>query len=108
MSPSQRIAKLNDMLRSTGIGGKMVMTQGIANLEDPLRDLVIATVFLYDDFTDENDPHGEHDFGAATVQGIKIFWKIDYYDKACTYGSDNPADPTVTTRILTIMLAEEY
>jgi len=108
MSPSQQIAALNDALRTSGIGGKMLMSQGIANLEDPLRDLVVSAVMYFDNFTEDNDPYGEHDFGSATIQGMKVFWKIDYYDKSCSYRSENPADPTITTRVLTIMLAEEY
>jgi hypothetical protein len=55
-----------------------------------------------------NDPYGEHDFGALTVEDRKIFFKIDYYDRALAGGSPDPADPRVTTRVLTIMLAEEY
>jgi hypothetical protein len=59
-------------------------------------------------FDAENDPHGEHDFGSFEVAGEKFFWKIDYYDERCELGSDDPADPEKTTRVLTIMLAEEY
>ena len=51
--------------------------------------------------------HGELDFGSFTQQGRKLFWKIDTYDAACEFGSEDPADPTKTTRVLTIMLAEE-
>jgi Protein of unknown function (DUF3768) len=55
-----------------------------------------------------NDPHGEHDFGHFEIAGQKFFWKIDYYDAAMEFGSEDPADPTKTTRVLTIMLASEY
>ena len=60
------------------------------------------------DFTEDNDPHGEHDFGSFELAGRKFFWKIDYYDANMEFGSEDPADPAKTTRVLTIMLAEEY
>ena len=63
---------------------------------------------LRDAFCEDNDPYGEHDFGAFEVEGEKLFWKIDYYDKALEHGSEDPADPTRTTRVLTVMLASEY
>lgn len=65
----------------------------------------------FDAFTEDNDPHGEHDFGAFGIEGIpeKIFWKIDYYADACgTFGSEDPADPARCFRVLTIMLASDY
>ena len=42
------------------------------------------------------------------IDGTMLFWKIDYYDKQVEYGSEDPADPAKTTRVLTIMLADEY
>jgi Protein of unknown function (DUF3768) len=65
-------------------------------------------VELFDDFTEDDDPHGERDFGAFENEGQRIFWKIDYYDTTLTKGSANPADPQQTVRVLTIMLASEY
>jgi hypothetical protein len=65
-------------------------------------------VATFSDFTPENDPLGEHDFGSFTLVGRRFFWKIDYYDKQLQYGSESPADPCVTTRVLTLMLACEY
>ncbi len=63
----------------------------------------------FDNFTDDNDPYGEHDFGSFEHDGMKIFWKIDYYDKHCSArGSEDPSDPEQTLRVLTIMLAHEY
>ena len=69
---------------------------------------MILAVQSFSSFTKENDPHGEHDFGSFEVTGHKIFWKIDYYDAAMQFGSEDPTDPVKTTRVLTIMLAEEY
>ena len=104
-----RIRELNDAFRQ-GLGGngRRLMTAGVAAL--PIRDQIAITtkVMQFDAFNEGNDPHGEHDFGAFDHDGQKIFWKIDYYDAACEYGSEDPADPAKTTRVLTIMLASEY
>ena len=69
---------------------------------------LLAKVRAFDVFTDDNDPHGEHDFGAVDEGGVRCFWKIDCYDRATEIGSPDPADPAVTTRVLTIMRADEY
>ena len=65
-------------------------------------------VEMFDAFTPESDPHGERDFGSFEHAGERIVWKIDYYDRALKYGSEDPSDPSKTTRVLTIMLASEY
>ena len=65
-------------------------------------------IAAFDAFTADNDPYGEHDFGAFEVGNDRLFWKIDYYDLSLTGHSPDAADPSVTTRVLTIMLAEEY
>src|SRR6266545_1757499 len=70
--------------------------------------MLIRRVATFSEFTEDNDPHGEHDFGNFTLAGRKFFWKIDAYDANMQFGSEDPADPTKTTRVLTIMLAEEY
>ena len=62
----------------------------------------------FDDFTEDNDPHGEHDFGSFEQNGQTIFWKIDYYDLLVDNGSRDPSDPALTRRVLTVMFAEEY
>lgn len=106
---SDRIAKLNDVLRTTFLTGKVVFTAGITALSDEQRSMVVEAVQRFDRFTWRNDPQGEHDFGAVKLAGIgQIFWKIDYYDLSYSYLSDDPADPAKTRRVLTIMLAEEY
>jgi hypothetical protein len=77
----------------------------------PGRDAVahiVKTIAVFDDFCHANDPHEEHDFGSFDADGHMIFFKIDYYDKSLTCHSPDPADPTVTERVITLMLAEEY
>jgi hypothetical protein len=105
---TEKIRALNDAFRTTMTGGRVVMTAGVDALPNDVKAMVIRKVATFSDFTPDNDPHGEHDFGNFEVAGQKFFWKIDYYDAAMEFGSDDPADPTVTTRVLTIMLASEY
>ena len=54
------------------------------------------------------DPYGEHDMGRFTVGGEDYYWKIDYYDRNLEFHSPDPADPSVTIRVLTIMRVDEY
>ncbi|PZP85305.1 MAG: hypothetical protein DI582_06305 [Azospirillum brasilense] len=103
-----RIAQLNDGLRQTFWGGKVMMTPGVQELPEDLQLRLFRAVAEFDNFTVDNDPHGERDFGRIALDGHRFFWKIDYYDRECRYGSENPADANNTTRILTIMLASEY
>lgn len=107
-SRPQRIASLNDSLRKTGQGGRVVLTVGITSLQREVRADIIAAVARFDQFNEDNDPQGEHDCAVIEVGGKTVIWKIDYYDKAMTYGSDDPSNPAITTRVLTIMLADEY
>lgn len=103
-----RIRHLNDLFRTTLRGGRVMITEGVQNMEDSLRVRLINLVMAFDVFTEENDPHEEHDFGSVSLRGVKYFWKIDHYDSAMQYGSEDPADPLITTRVLTIMRADEY
>ena len=105
---SAKIAALNDQLRHMFVGGKIMMTAGIIALPDHTKASILAAVRNFSIFDEDNDPNGEHDFGSLEVDGEKCFWKIDYYDKSMEGGSEDPADPEVTTRVLTIMLASEY
>ncbi len=112
MSPlpsSVAIAALNDRFRRTLIGGQVMLTDGIASLSEEQRSQILQQVVTFGSFTEDNDPHGEHDFGSIDHAGAgRIFWKIDYYDPTMTMGSEDPADPVKTRRVLTIMLASEY
>lgn len=103
-----RIAELNDILRTTFLTGRALMTEGIRALPEETQSRIVEAVQIFTDFTPDNDPHGEHDFGAVTIEGHKVFWKIDYYAPDMMHGSDDPSDPKQTRRVLTIMLTEEY
>lgn len=102
------IRRHNDDLRCHARAGVMCLTGGIVSLGREKIDAVLHAVRAFDDFSNANDPYREHDFGAVSVAGEKVFWKIDYYDRDRRYGSPDPADPSVTTRVLMIMLASEY
>src|SRR5438270_7297406 len=103
-----RIRELNDQLRGKGIGGRIVITRGIEALgADRVRE-VLTAVARFDDFTEDNDPWGEHDCAVLTVEGHRIIFKIDYYDRDLRWHSPDASDPAVTERVLTVMLSEEY
>lgn len=103
------IAILNDQFRNAGPGPGWVRTRGVAALSPVSQAHAVAAVCGFDSFDEDNDPYGEHDFGAFEIDGQKLFWKIDCYDSSdMTRGSEDPADPARTRRVLTIMLASEY
>ena len=105
---AEAIAQLNDKLRRHGHGGSIMITRGVHNLQGFCPLALHAALAHYEGFDRHNDPHGERDFGDLTLFGADLLWKIDYYDKALAYGSEDPADPAITHRVLTIMLASEY
>ena len=106
---SARIAELNDLFRTQGIGtGSVMITAGIQALGEDFMQKAIEAVRGFNAFDKDNDPWGERDFGAIDLEGEKIFFKIDPYNLDCTAGSENPANARITHRVLTIMLAQEY
>lgn len=103
-----RLAELNDHFRRTGHGGERYLTQGLHNMGPAFVAMAIALVGAFDTFTADNDPYGEHDFGVVRIEGQSVYWKIDYYDQDKNGGSPDPADPSKTSRVMTIMLADDY
>lgn len=103
-----RIRQLNDAFRQCFIGGRVLITEGVLERGGDFQSACVEAVQRFTAFDDGNDPHREHDFGAFDIEGTRVFWKIDYYDRTMEAGSEDPSDPTVTTRVLTIMLASEY
>ncbi len=107
--PVEVIRALNDQLRCHGRGnGRIVVTNGVQAEGEAFLRGAIQVMRDFDGFSDENDVYGEHDFGAFDLEGQKLFFKIDYYDPSFTQGSENPANPGKTVRVLTLMLANEY
>jgi hypothetical protein len=104
----KKIARLNDAFRRTFMGGKVVISIGVHALPDTVKAAALLRVATYRGFTQENDPHEEHDFGRFRLYGEKFCWKIDYYDAQFEHASENPADPETTGPVLTLMLAREY
>lgn len=105
----QRIRRLNDLVRHGDLNNAtVVVTEGVRAWGETFLEKVAQAVIAFDLFTEDNDPHGEHDFGAFEVADQKIFWKIDYFDLALSGYSPDPANRDVTHRVLTIMLASEY
>lgn len=104
-----RIRALNDALRTELRGnGQIMITQGVQELGEAALMEIMVKVQSFDKFGPDNDPYGEHDFGSFEYQGQTIYWKVDYYDLNLTGGSPDAADPAVTKRVLTILLASEY
>jgi hypothetical protein len=107
-SIQERIRALNDDMRQRMTGGRILVTAGISGLPPEDQAVILSRVCSFSDFTPNNDPWGEHDCGDFEHAGRDILWKIDYYDLEERWQSPDPSDPSVTKRVLTIMLAEEY
>jgi hypothetical protein len=105
---TDRIRMLNDALRQSLFGGRAVITTGIAALGAEAVARLVKTIAVFDDFHHANDPHQEHDFGCLKFDGVEVIFKIDYFDRSLNFHSPNPADSSVTTRVITLMRADEY
>jgi hypothetical protein len=109
MQYQNRRAALNDAFRRSFDGGRVMVTRGVAALHPFIQGNIIFEVRRFSAFNDQNDPCGEHDFGAIDVDGAgKVIWKIDSFAPDMRFGGDGPANTALTSRVLTIMLAEEY
>ena len=102
------IREINDAFRKTGVGGRVMMTIGIRELGERAVHEIVGKIRESSDFNGNNDPHGEHDFGSITHNGVKVLWKLDYYDRSMEFGSPDPSDASITMRVMTIMFADEY
>lgn len=106
-SETRAIRDLNDKLRQRHEGGVVLTTAGIAALGEECVAKILAAIAAFDDFSKDNDPHGEHDCALFDWQRYRIMFKIDYYDQSMRYHSDDATDPNQTVRVMTVMLASE-
>lgn len=106
-----KIAELNDQLRQNlftpGLN-RVFVSATVSSLPYLERALLLDKVQKFNDFNPANDPYQEHDFARIEHNGINYFWKIDYYNKTMDAGSDDPSNPDITTRVLTIIRSDEY
>jgi hypothetical protein len=111
------IAEQNDRFRTTWgadftVPGQIVLTRGVADLSPAAKAIIMQRVQTFSEFTEDNDPYGDHTFGSFEFEVAEskyhIFWKIDLYDTAYNMGSDTPEDVSVTRRVLTVLHASEY
>lgn len=105
---ANRIAELNDRARQTFADCRVMITPGLQALGDEMLHTILLAVQQFDTFTPDNDPYEEHDFGKIDIGEHVIFWKFEYYDLDLSMHSPDPSDPTVTARVLTVLLADEY
>ena len=120
-----RIARLNDLARSAmGVACTAVATAGFRSLPEADQSCVRELIETFDAFDEDNDPHGERDFGSIYQladgrwtterprlredERERVFWKLDYYDRQMEFASDDAANAAITRRVLTIMLSDEY
>ena len=107
-----RIAALNDACRKSPFDrslGKVYMTAGVVAHGEPFGLRALAAISAFTDFTDDIDPHHEHDMVRVTVDSIIVWAKFDYFSTDDPdLGSEDPADPAKTERVMTILLPEEY
>ena len=108
MDKTAKIRQLNDSLRRTFIGGDVMLTQGIRMKSEKEVAGILEHVRTFNNFNKNNDVYSEHDYLSFEKKKKKIIAKIDYYDQNYRYMSENPADPTMTNRVLTIMTGSEW
>jgi Protein of unknown function (DUF3768) len=120
-----RIARLNDVARrAMGVACTAIATVGFRSLPASDQSRVRELIETFDAFDEDNDPHGERDFGTIYQLGDgrwtterprvhddereRVFWQLDYYDRDLRFASEDAAIPAITRRVLTIMLSDEY
>jgi len=123
-NPTERVSALNALARLGKLANaRYVFTANLlATLTEDVLDPVakriataaaqqrLITAIREADFTPDNDPYGEHDFGSFMLNETKVLWKIDVYenDGSFSYGAEHPEDPVTSFRLVTFMLPQDY
>lgn len=108
MNKTEMIRRLNDEARRSFKNVQVMLTLGIRMKSEKEVADILEHVRTFNNFNKNNDVYGEHDYLSFDYKGEKIIAKIDYYDQNYRYISKNPADPTMTNRVLTIMTGSEW
>ena len=108
VSAAERIRTLNDAFRRTFVGGTVVITAGVealpsTNAARSSRRCAPSTPSPTTTIPTANTTSARSTRAASAASG-----RSTMYDRETEMGSPDPADPSVTTRVLTIMLADEY
>lgn len=105
-----KIRELNDQLRTKGLGGTIVAAGSLAVASDLHKAIACTLVRFFNEFEEGDNPYHEHDFGKVHSKALNqdFYFKIDYYAPDMMNGSEDPADPDKTVRVLTIFYAEDY
>ncbi|MFQ6550265.1 DUF3768 domain-containing protein [Aestuariibius sp. 2305UL40-4] len=92
------------------IPGRLHVTRSLLDAGESVVTEAVQAVGTFETFEPENDPAGWHDFGAVTIRGERVFWKIDLYEASSDfrYGAETPENPETTMRVLTIMMAHDW
>ncbi|MDE4142164.1 DUF3768 domain-containing protein [Phaeobacter gallaeciensis] len=92
------------------IQGRLVVTQSLIEAGDGFVTEAVKATGAFDTFEPDNDPEGWHDFGAVTIRGETVFWKLDLYEASSDYryGAETPENPETTIRVLTVMMARDW
>lgn len=104
----RRVLGFAALWRGTDLQGRTVATPGFCALPTATKADLLGAVINFADFNDDNDPWEDHCFGRVEVGGVAIYWKIDLYDTDYRFGSEAPADPEQTRRVLTLYLPSEH
>jgi len=109
-STRDKIRALNDQLRRDPYGGhgRIVATQSVSQRGSGFLAKALDAIAAFEAFTEDNNPYGENDFGSVDVDGVTLYFKIDYFDLEQRYHSEDASDAAKTTRVMTIMEPEDY